>query len=249
MKTAFPQIEQIAFEGPAPPKIRWRSSITIPRKSSPARRCATTCVFQWFIGTRFAAPAASCLAWARCSARGTTALIPSATPRTARAPRSNSSKTRRAVLRVPRPRRCPGRQDACRDEQEPRRRRQGFEGGTETHRHQIALGHGEPVFQSALVHGASTSCNADVFAYAGAQVKKALEVTHELGGAGYVFWGGREGYSTLWNTNMKRELEHLAKSAHGGGLQKENRLQGPVYIEPKPKNRPSTNTIPTRRRA
>ena len=47
------------------------------------------------------------------------------------------------------------------------------------------------------VHGAATSCNADVFAYAAAQVKKAIEVTHELGGAGYIFWGGREGYSTL----------------------------------------------------
>ena len=47
-----------------------------------------------------------------------------------------------------------------------------------------------------FVHGASTSCNADVFAFAGAQVKKALEVTQELGGSGYVFWGGREGYST-----------------------------------------------------
>jgi len=47
------------------------------------------------------------------------------------------------------------------------------------------------------VHGASTSCNADVFAFASAQVKKALEITQELGGAGYVFWGGREGYSTL----------------------------------------------------
>src|SRR6266446_2826509 len=56
------------------------------------------------------------------------------------------------------------------------------------------------------VHGAATSCNADVFAYAGAQVKKALEITHELRGAGYVFWGGREGYSNLYNTDLKREL-------------------------------------------
>ena len=48
-----------------------------------------------------------------------------------------------------------------------------------------------------FVHGAATTCNADVFAFAAAQVKKALEVTNELGGAGYVFWGGREGYSTL----------------------------------------------------
>ena len=47
------------------------------------------------------------------------------------------------------------------------------------------------------MHGAATSPNADVFAYAAAQVKKALEVTNELGGVGYTFWGGREGYSTL----------------------------------------------------
>jgi xylose isomerase len=87
-----------------------------------------------------------------------------------------------------------------------------------------------------FVHGASTSCNADVFAYAGAQVKKALEVTHELGGAGYVFWGGREGYSTLWNTNMKRELEHLAKFLHMAvDYKKKIGFKGQFYIEPKPK--------------
>jgi len=62
--------------------------------------------------------------------------------------------------------------------------------------------------------GAATSCNADAFAYAAAQVKKALEVTHELGGAGYTFWGGREGYQTLLNTDMKRELDHLAAFLH-----------------------------------
>ena len=63
-------------------------------------------------------------------------------------------------------------------------------------------------------HGASTSCNADAFAYAAAQVKKALEVTNELGGQGYVFWGGREGYQSLWNTYMKRELDHMAAFMH-----------------------------------
>src|SRR6201987_5032989 len=62
-----------------------------------------------------------------------------------------------------------------------------------------------------FVHGAATSCNADVFAYAAAQVKKALEVTRELGGVNYVFWGGREGYANLYNTDRKRELDHLAK--------------------------------------
>src|SRR6266403_5577167 len=52
-----------------------------------------------------------------------------------------------------------------------------------------------------FAHGAATSPNADVFVYAAAQVKKAIEVAHELGAEGYVFWGGREGYSSLWNTD------------------------------------------------
>ncbi len=87
-----------------------------------------------------------------------------------------------------------------------------------------------------FVHGAATSCNADVFAFAAAQVKKALEIAHELGGAGYVFWGGREGYSTLWNTNMKRELEHLAKFLHlAVDYKKKIGFKGQFYIEPKPK--------------
>jgi len=86
------------------------------------------------------------------------------------------------------------------------------------------------------MHGAATSCNADVFAYAAAQVKKALEVTHELGGVGYVFWGGREGYSTLWNTDMKRELDHLARFLHMAvDYKKEIGFKGQFYIEPKPK--------------
>jgi xylose isomerase len=58
--------------------------------------------------------------------------------------------------------------------------------------------------------GAGTNPSPDVFAFAAAKVKKALEITHELDGAGYVFWGGREGYDTLLNTDMKRELDHLA---------------------------------------
>ena len=64
------------------------------------------------------------------------------------------------------------------------------------------------------VHGAATSCNADAFAYASAQVKKAIEVTKELGGENYVFWGGREGYQNLYNTDLKREVEPLAAFMH-----------------------------------
>ena len=86
------------------------------------------------------------------------------------------------------------------------------------------------------VHGAATSCNADVFAFAAAQVKKAMEVTHELGGEGYVFWGGREGYTTLLNTDMKRELDHLAAFLHlAVDYKKRLGFKGQFYIEPKPK--------------
>jgi xylose isomerase len=86
------------------------------------------------------------------------------------------------------------------------------------------------------VHGAATSCNADAFAFAAAQVKKALEVTKELGGAGYVFWGGREGYQCLWNTDMKREVEHLAAFMHlAVDYAKKIGFTGQFYFEPKPK--------------
>jgi len=86
------------------------------------------------------------------------------------------------------------------------------------------------------VHGAATSCNADVFAFAAAQVKKAMEVTHSLGGQGYVFWGGREGYSTLLNTDMKREQEHLAKLLHlAVDYKRAIGFTGEFFIEPKPK--------------
>jgi len=85
-------------------------------------------------------------------------------------------------------------------------------------------------------HGAATSCNADVFAFAAAQVKKAMDVTHALGGEGYTFWGGREGYSTLWNTDLKRELEHLARFLHMAvAYKKQIGFKGQFYIEPKPK--------------
>jgi len=92
-----------------------------------------------------------------------------------------------------------------------------------------------------FVHGAATSCNADVFAYAGAQVKKCLEVTKELGGANYVFWGGREGYFNLYNTDMKRELDHLARFFHlAVDYKKKIGFSGQFLIEPKPKE-PTTH--------
>jgi xylose isomerase len=84
--------------------------------------------------------------------------------------------------------------------------------------------------------GAATSPNADVFAYAAAQVKKAIEVTHRLGGENYVFWGGREGYHNLYNTDMKRELDHLARFMHmAADHAKSIGFSGQFLFEPKPK--------------
>jgi xylose isomerase len=86
------------------------------------------------------------------------------------------------------------------------------------------------------LHGAATSPNADVFAYAAAQVKKAIEVTHELGGVNYVFWGGREGYHNLFNTDMQRELAHLARFMHMAvNHAKAIGFKGQFLFEPKPK--------------
>lgn len=87
-----------------------------------------------------------------------------------------------------------------------------------------------------FMHGAATSPNPDVFAFAAAQVKKALEVTKELGGENYVFWGGREGYMCSYNTDMKRELDHLARFMHmAHDYAKEIGFTGQFLFEPKPK--------------
>ena len=86
------------------------------------------------------------------------------------------------------------------------------------------------------MHGAGTSPNADVFAFAAAQIKKALELTVKLGGTGYVFWGGREGYETLLNTDMGLELDNMAylmKTVRDYG--RKIGFTGDFYVEPKPK--------------
>jgi xylose isomerase len=84
--------------------------------------------------------------------------------------------------------------------------------------------------------GAGTSPSADVFAFAAAQIKKALEITVKLGGNGYVFWGGREGYETLLNTNMGLELDNLARLMRlAVNYGRSIGFTGDFYVEPKPK--------------
>lgn len=86
-----------------------------------------------------------------------------------------------------------------------------------------------------FVHGAATTCNADVFAYAAAQVKKALEITKVLDGENYVFWGGREGYETLLNTDLELEQNNLARFFHMAvDYAKKIGFTGQFLIEPKP---------------
>jgi xylose isomerase len=83
--------------------------------------------------------------------------------------------------------------------------------------------------------GAATNPDPDVFAYAAGQVKNVLEVTHELGGANYVLWGGREGYETLLNTNLRQEADQMARFLHLViDHAKKIGFRGTILIEPKP---------------
>jgi len=85
------------------------------------------------------------------------------------------------------------------------------------------------------MNGAATNPDFHVLAHAGAQVKAALDATIELGGENYVFWGGREGYMSLLNTNMKKEKEHLARFLHTAkDYARRNGFKGMFFIEPKP---------------
>lgn len=85
------------------------------------------------------------------------------------------------------------------------------------------------------MNGAATNPDFQVLAHAGAQVKAAIDATITLGGENYVFWGGREGYMSLLNTNMKREKEHLARFLHTAkDYARKNGFTGTFFIEPKP---------------
>ncbi len=90
---------------------------------------------------------------------------------------------------------------------------------------------GSPMYSQ----GAGTSPNAHVMAHAAAQIKNAIDATKELGGENYVFWGGREGYETLLNTNLKREQEQMARFLHMAvDYKKKIGFEGQFLIEPKP---------------
>lgn len=90
-------------------------------------------------------------------------------------------------------------------------------------------------------HGAATNPDPRVFAYAASQIRHAIDATIELGGTGYVFWGGREGYASLINTNMRQEQEQLARMLHMAvAYGRKSGFKGMFFIEPKPKE-PTTH--------
>ena len=87
-----------------------------------------------------------------------------------------------------------------------------------------------------FTHGAGTNPDAHVFAYAASQIKKAMECTKELGGANYVFWGGREGYSSLLNTDLAHEQDQMAALLRMAVEHKKKiGFKGTLLVEPKPK--------------
>ena len=90
------------------------------------------------------------------------------------------------------------------------------------------------------MNGAATNPDFDIVSRAGAQVKLALDLTIKLGGENYVFWGGREGYMSLLNTDMARELDHMAEFLRiSRDYARSNGFKGTFFIEPKPIDRKS----------
>jgi xylose isomerase len=108
------------------------------------------------------------------------------------------------------------------------------------------VGHGEPVLAPALHGRRRDQPDPDVFAYAAAQVRNVLEVTHRLGGANYVLWGGREGYDTLLNTDLKRELAQMGRFL-SLVVEHKHRIgfAGRSSSSPSRRSRPSTSTTST----
>jgi xylose isomerase len=105
----------------------------------------------------------------------------------------------------------------------------------ETSRTRVLWGTANLFSNRRYMAGAATNPDPDVFAYAAGQVKNVLEITHELGGANYVLWGGREGYETLLNTNLRQEADQAARFLslvidHA----KKIGFKGTILIEPKP---------------
>lgn len=103
------------------------------------------------------------------------------------------------------------------------------------HKKKVLWGTANLFSHPRYMNGAATNPDFNTVAYTGAQVKNALDITMKLNGENYVFWGGREGYMSLLNTDMKREQEHMARFLHmAKDYARKNGFKGCFFIEPKP---------------
>ena len=237
-KPAFPGIEPIRYQARrAANALAFRYYDKDQRSSASAWK--TTCAWPSATGTRSSGTASTCSAPAPSSARGT------ASGDAGRAGRGEGRRRVRVLRASSASRSSASTTATSRPKARTLRREQRasstsivdvLEAQMQQHRREAAVGHGEPVLAPAL-HGAARPPTPipDVFAFAAAQVKKALDATKRLGGENYVLWGGREGYETLLNTDMKHELDQMGRFLNMVVEHKHKiGFKGPLLIEPKP---------------
>ena len=221
----------------SPPPRRSPTACTTPNGWCVARRWPTTCASPCATGTASTGPAATCSAPARSIGPGCEPAStrwprrsPSWTPPSSSSPssarRSSASTTSTSRRRAPRCKET--RPTSTSSSTRPRRRWTRPACG--------CCGAPPNLFSHPrYAAGAATNPDPEVFAHAAAQVRDALEATHRLGGANYVLWGGREGYETLLNTDMRREADQLARFLHLVAEHKHTiGFTGTLLIEPKP---------------
>ena len=246
-KAAFPDSTRFLLKAPLP-RTRWRSATTTKAKWSKARRCRIISASAWPIGTRCAARAATRSDRARCCGPGKGRPTRSRMPSTASPWPSSSSRSsaRRSIASTTAtwPPRAHALAETNKNLDEVVK---VLKEEQAAHRHQAALGHRQPVQQSALHARRGHQLQRRRLRLRRRPGEKALEVTKELGGQGYTFWGGREGYQ------MPLEHRHEARAgppgrlhAHGRRLCQEDRLHAASSTSsPSPRSRPSTSTTST----
>ena len=236
MSSAFPEIEKIPYEGPDsrnPLAFRWYNADEVVEGKTMKEHFRFSVVY-WHTFRGTGSDPFGAATMIRPWDDGSDSLE-NAERRVAGGFRVHAQ-AGRSLLRVPRPRRGPGRRDLAQTNKNLDRIVKLLKKEQQRTGIKLLWGTANLFSNPRYVHGAATTCNADVFAYAAAQVKKCLEVTKELGGVNYVFWGGREGYQNLFNTDMKRELDHLGCFLHlAVDYAKEIGFTGQFLIEPKPK--------------
>ena len=252
MAEFFPDVPKIAYGGPKsrnPLEFKHYNPDEVVGGKTMKEHCGS----RSSTGTRSATRCPTRSAPARPSGPGTTAADSVANAQQQGQGRVRVHReARRPVLRLPRPRRRPRGRDAQGEPRQPRRGRQGPQGRAGSAPASSCSG-APPTCSAtrATCTARPPARNFDVFAFAAAQVKKALEVTHELGGEGYTFWGGREGYSTLLEHRHEARARPPRPRSSTWPSTTRSRSASPASSTSSPsrRSRPSTSTTPTPRPA